>query len=63
MTHEEFLKKDMELQEQIADLRVQTFQMQSDIAQANKDITKLQFKRTELLAQYSKEPTGISDVL
>lgn len=63
MTHEEFMKQDMALQEEISDLRAQTFQMQSDIAQANKQITELQFKRTALLAKYSNEPTGISDVL
>lgn len=63
MTHEEFMKQDMALQEEIADLRAQAFQMQSDIAQANKTITELQFKRTQLLAQYSNEPTNITDVL
>lgn len=63
MTHEEFMKQDMALQEEISDLRAQTFQMQSDIAQANKQITELRFKRTVLLAKYSNEPTGIDDVL
>ena len=53
MSYQEFAKKDMALQEEIADLRMQMFQLVADFGMVNKSIVALQHKRTELHNEYA----------
>lgn len=54
MTYNEFQKRDMELQSQIADYRRQSCDAQATIAMNEKEIINLELARTNLRAAYSK---------
>ena len=54
MTYNEFQKRDMELQSQIADYRRQSCDAQAAIAMNEKEIINLELARTNLRAAYSK---------
>ena len=56
MNYKEFQKQDMMLLAQIADLRMDSEDKMSEIALNNKEIARLEFKRTELRTEYAGSP-------
>lgn len=53
MTFQEYQDKEMEIKEQMADLQMQAFQKEADIAALNMQITKLGWRLTQLHAEYA----------
>ena len=53
MSYEHFSQLDMELQEAISDLRIQTYQKESDIAMLKIQIERLEKERSELRHDYA----------
>lgn len=53
MTFQEYQDKEMIIKEEMADLRMQAFQKEADIAALNMQITKLGWQLTQLNAEYA----------
>lgn len=53
MTFQEYQNKEMVIKEEMADLRMQAFQKEADIAALNMQITKLGWQLTQLNAEYA----------
>lgn len=56
MTYNDFSKKEMELQEEISDLRIQIYQKESDIAMTKIQIERLEKEQKELRHEYASSP-------
>lgn len=56
MTYNDFSKREMELQEEISDLRIQIYQKESDIAMTKIQIERLEKEQKELRHEYASSP-------
>lgn len=55
MTHSEYINKDSQLMQQIADFRIRNSDLRQEIAMNDRSIAELQYKRARLMVTYDLE--------